>query len=417
MLVLLILLLLSAFFSGSETAMMALNRYRLGHLAEKGHPGARRAQRLLEKPDRLIGLILLGNNLVNIIIAQLAALIGYRFYGEVGIAVATGILTFVLLIFSELAPKTLGVLYSEKLAFPAAFIFKPLLFITYPLVWLINLIANSLLRSFGLTTEANPTEALSREELRSVVNQAGNLIPRKHRKMLLSVLDLEKISVEDIMVPRNEIVGIDLDDEWSEVETELTNSTYTRMPVYHGGIDNTAGFIHMRNLLPLINKDELSLESLQGIIREPYFIPEATSLNRQLLNFQHERRRIGLVVDEYGDIQGLVTLEDLLEEIVGEFTTDSSLIKEIHPQDDGTYLVDGGTHVRDLNRALSWDLHTDGPRTLNGLVIEHMEMIPEPGTSVLIDGYPIEVVRTENNAIKTVRIKPQLETYKAAEQT
>ncbi len=410
--VLLLFLFLSAFFSGSETALMALNRYRLRHLADEGHPGARRAQRLLDNPDRLIGLILLGNNFVNILITQLATYIGYRLYGDAGIAVATGVLTLILLIFAEVAPKTLGAVHSEKLAFPAASVYVPLLALTYPLVWVINLIANSLLRLLGLTAAGTGMQALSREELRTVVSEAGSLIPQKHQNMLLGILDLEKVTVEDIMVPRNEIVGIDLDDDWDDIIAQLTQSPYARMPVYRGSIDNVLGFLLLRKVVHLIARGELTPEELEANVRETYFIPESTTLNRQLLNFQHNRRRVGLVVDEYGEIQGLVTLADLLEEIVGEFTTTpSDLTKDIHPQEDGSYLVDGGTHLRELNRSLGWKLHTDGPRTINGLIIEYLESIPEAGTSVLIDGYPIEIVQCKNNTVKTARIAPRLERF------
>jgi Mg2+/Co2+ transporter CorB len=409
---LIVLLLLSAFFSGSETALMALNRYRLRHLAQAGNKGAIRAQKLLEKPDRLIGLILLGNNFVNILITQVATLLALRHFGDAGLAIATGILTLVLLIFAEVAPKTLAALHSEKIAFPASFIYVPLMTAAYPVVWVVNLIANTLLRLLGLSAAVEDGQALSQEELRTVVNEASGLIPRKHQKMLLSILDLEKATVEDIMVPRNEIVGIDLEEGLDDIRDQILQSPYTRLPLYHGSIDTVHGFVHIRRLLPLIARGELSHEALMAVVREPYFIPEGTQLNRQLINFQRTRRRIGVVVDEYGDIQGLVTLEDILEEIVGEFTTDpSELSRDILPQEDQTYLVDGGTHIREINRTLGWELPTEGPRTLNGLILEHLEMIPEPGTSVLIEGYPIEIVQTKGNAVKTARLSPRLARY------
>ena len=407
-----LLFFLSAFFSGSETALMALNPYRLRHLADGGHKGALRAQKLLEKPDRLIGLILLGNNFVNILITQLATLMGLRLFGDTGIAIATGVLTLMLLIFAEVAPKTLAALHSEKIAFPAALIYTPLLTIAYPLVWTVNLIANGLLKLLGVPIEARRDVSLSREELRTVVNEASSLIPVKHQKMLLGILDLEEATVEDIMVPRNEIVGLDLDDDWEDIIDELARSSYTRLPVYRGSIDNVKGFIHLRKILRPIMDDELTQETLKQSLREVHFIPEGTSLNQQLRNFQREKRRIGLVVDEYGEIMGLVTMEDLLEEIVGEFTTDpSGYSKHIIPQDDETWLIDGTTHIREINRTLGWDLSTDGPRTLNGLIIEHMEMIPEPGTSVLIQGHPMEITQTRNNAIRRVKAAKKLERY------
>jgi len=403
---------LSAFFSGSETALMSLNRYRLRHLADEGNKAAALAQRLLDKPDRLIGLILLGNNFVNILITQLATIIGLRLYGDAGIAIATGVLTFMLLIFAEVAPKTLAALHSEKVAFPAAIIYTPLLTVTYPLVWAVNLIANNLLRVMGLPVESGSDTALSREELRTVVNEASSLIPGKHRTMLLGILDLEKVTVEDIMVPRNEVNGLDLDDEWEDIVEQITRSPYTRLPVYRGSLDNIIGFLHLRKILHPMLRGELTPETLQQTLREVMYIPEGTSLNRQLLNFQRDRRRIGLVVDEYGDILGLVTMEDLLEEIVGEFTTDpSGYSKHIIPQEDSTWLVDGSTHVREINRTLGWELPTDGPRTLNGIIIEHLEFIPEPGTTLLLEGHPVEVIKTQDNAIQRVRISPQLDQF------
>ena len=388
---------------------MALNRYRLRHLANDGHRGAKQAQKLLEKPDRLIGLILLGNNVVNILIAQLAAYIGYRWHGELGIFIATLILIFAILIFAELAPKTLAAVHSEKVAFPAAMIYTPLMYITFPFVWFVNLIANSLLNLFGVDVKENPLTSLTHDELRTVVNDEGTTISNEHQQMLLGVLDLEKITAEDIMIPKNEIIGIDLEEEWEDIVTQLKNISYTRVPVYRNSIDNVVGFLHLRKFILKILDKDLEREDLEKVIREPYFIPEGTHLKKLLFEFQEKKRRLSLVVDEFGDIQGMVTLEDLLEEIVGEFTNDpASYDVEIHPQKDGTFLVDGSSHVRDINKALTWQLHADGPKTINGLILEHMQSIPEPGTSVLIDGYPIEVVQIQNNAVRTVRISQRL---------
>ncbi|RRQ22678.1 HlyC/CorC family transporter [Thiohalobacter thiocyanaticus] len=409
------LIILSAFFSGSETGLMTLNRYRLRHLARGGNPGAKRAQQLLERPDRLIGLILLGNNFVNILASALATVIAIRLLGEAGIMVATALLTVVILIFAEVTPKTLAALHPERIAFPAAFVYRPLLRLLYPLVWVINLIANSMLRLMRVSPEQTGGTALSSEELRTVVLEAGAMIPKRHQKMLLNLLDLEKITVEDIMVPRNEIDGVDLTENLEEIEDFLSHTQYTRLPVYEESIDHVVGILHMRNVTPLLRAGELSHESIRRIARDPYFIPEGTPLNRQLLNFQREGRRTGLVVDEYGDILGLATLEDILEEIVGEFTTDPySLYKDITPQEDGSFLVDATAAVRDLNRALKMELPTSGPKTLNGLILEHMEAIPEPGTSLLLAGYPVEIVQTRDNAVKTVRIDPRLRKQPAA---
>lgn len=408
-LALLILILLSAFFSGSETGLMSLNRYRLRHLAEKGHPGAQRAARLLERPDRLIGLILLGNNFVNILASMLTTLIALQLWGESGIAIAAGILTLVVLIFAEVMPKTLAALHPERIALPSAWIYTPLMKLLTPLVWMVNVIANAMLKLLGVPIEAQNTHALSTEELRTVVKEAGAMIPKRHQAMLLNLMDLEKVTVEDIMVPRHDVVGIDLGADWETIITQLSGSQYTRVPLFKENIDHVIGMLHMRDVLPPLYRGELDRDALQRIAREPYFIPENTSLNRQLLNFQRNKRRIGFVVDEYGDMQGLITLEDILEEIVGEFTSDpAAQFDEILPQEDGTWLVDGSINIRTLNAALHMALPTDGPKTLNGLIIEYLEMIPDPGTSVLLDRHPIDILLIKDNMVKTVRIHPSL---------
>ncbi len=404
---LLLLIFLSAFFSASETAMMRLNRYRLRHLVQAGNRPARRAAQLLERPDRLIGIILLGNNFVNILASSIATIIALRYFGEAWIAAAAGILTFVILIFAELTPKTMAALHPERIAFPAAYLLKPLLVVCYPLVWTINAIANGLLRLVGVTPEDDSVQQLSSEELRTVVNEAGALIPKKHQKMLLNILDLEKVTIEDIMVPRNEIVGIDLNQPEDEIVHILTSCQYTRLPLYYDDIDNVTGILHIRNALPLIAREAFDKQQLLEIAREPYFVPEGTPLNTQLLNFQRHKRRIGLVVDEYGDIEGLITLEDILEEIVGEFTTDiAETIRDVHPQEDGSFLVEGSANIRVLNRTMHWDLPTTGPKTLNGLITEYLESIPAPATSLRINGYTIEILQTTENAVKTARIIP-----------
>ena len=403
--ILFVLILLSGFFSGSETALMTLNRYRLKHLKEKGHHGARLASALLVRPDRLLGLILLGNNFVNILASAIATVIALRLYGEAGIAIATGLLTLVILVFAEVAPKTMAALKPERFAFPAAFVYTPLLKILYPLVWLVNLIANRLLAVFGISPEHDRSDSLSAEELRAVVSEAESFIPGKHADMLLSILDLENVSVNDIMIPRNDIAGIDLNDDWKDIEKQIAQMQRTRVPVYHDDIDNIVGILHMRKVLNLIAKDELNIDNLKAVIRAAYFIPNSTSLTKQLLNFQSNRRRAALVVDEYGSIMGLITLEDILEEIVGQFTTDSPTRSAgIQASADGEYLIDGATHIRDINRTLEWSLPTTGPKTLNGLILEHLEMIPEPGISLKIENYAIEITRTNNNAVQSARI-------------
>lgn len=410
-----ILFMLSAFFSGSETALIALNRYRLNHSAEQGVRGARYAQEMLERPDRLIGVILLGNNLVNILITQVAGYIGFRLAQDYGLgmaitsAITTVLLTIFLLIFAELTPKTLAATKTEQVAYPASYILRPFMSKYSPAVWIawmVNYIANNLLSVFGVDAKSQASLALNSEELKTVVNQ-GNLIPENHQTMLGNVLDLEHITVEDIMIPRNELVGIDIEQEWDEILNQIMHSEHTRLPVFRETMDNIIGFVHLRKFIVLMERGTFNRNSFEALIRDAYFVPEGTSLARQLLAFQHEKRRVGLVVDEYGDIQGLITLEDILEEIVGEFTTDPSTSKDLYRQHDGSYLVDGGAHVRDINKELGWHLPTDGPKTLNGVITEYLETIPVAGTSLRLAGHTLEVMISESNAIKTVRLVPK----------
>ncbi|MCL5800954.1 MAG: HlyC/CorC family transporter [Gammaproteobacteria bacterium] len=403
------LIFLAAFFSGSETGLLTLNRYRLRHLVKIKHRGAIHAQALLQRTDRLIGLLILGNNFANNLATAVATVIGLQLLGEAGAAIAVGLLTIVGTIFTDVAPKTLGALYSERVAFPAAYMLRPLLKLFYPVVWLVSALSNGVLKLLGVSIGASEKNHLSHEELRTVVNEAGALIPQRHQRMLLSILDLEKITVEDIMVPRNEIVGLDLNDDWEQILAQLTSSQHTRLLVYRDGIDNVVGILHLREALRLMSRENFNKEALKEVMKDPYFVPEGTPLNTQLLNFQRQKRRIGLVVNEYGDIQGLVTLEDILEEIVGEFTSDPyATVSDVYPQTDGTYLVDGSTNIRDLNRMMHWDLPTDGPKTLNGLILEYLETIPAPGTSLRLAGYPIDIIQTTENAVKMVKINPAL---------
>lgn len=402
----------SAFFSGSETGLMTINRYRLRHRAKSGDKAAQRVSKLLERPDRLIGIILLGNNFVNILASSLATVVAIYFMGETGIVASTVAMTIIVLVFGEVAPKTLAALHPERIAYPASAVLTPLLRVFYPLVWFTNLIVNGLLRLFRVTVQASGQQSLSAEELRTVVLEAGVMIPKRHQTMLLGILELEEITVNDIMVPRNELEGIDLEDEWEQIVAKLTRYPYTRLLVYRGTIEQVVGFLHLRKVFNLmIQKPDFNRADLESLVREPYFIPEGTSLTRQLLNFQQLRRRVGLVVDEYGDVLGLVTLEDILEEIVGEFTTDPATFgkRNLIPRADGGYVVDGRTPVRTLNRALGWHLPTDGPRTLNGLVMEHLEAIPEPGARLSLAGHPTEIVEISRNRVKTAVIWPNPE--------
>jgi Mg2+/Co2+ transporter CorB len=404
--ILFFLLLLSAFFSSSETALMSLNRYRLRHLEQEGHRGAMIASQLLSRPDRLIGLILLGNNFVNILASAIATVIGIKLLGENGIVVATFALTLIILLFAEVTPKTLAALHPERVAFPASFVLKPLLFILYPLVWFTNSITNRMVRLFGVSPEDAATTAINVEELRVALIEAGSMIPKRHKDMLMSILDLEKVTVNDVMVPRNEIEGLDINAPFPEIIKQLSHCGYTRLPVYEDTMDNNVGILHLRKALHLLTQDNLTPETLRAIIKDAYFVPEGTPLNTQLINFQRNRRRTGLVVDEYGDLLGLITLEDIFREIVGEFTADTiDEDKEIHPQEDGSYLINGTATIREINRSNNWELPTDGPKTINGLVLEHLESIPDPGVSIRWGDYVIEVVQTADNAIKTLRIR------------
>lgn len=405
--VLLILILLSGFFSSSETGLMAINKYRLRHLANIGHRGARLAQVLLRKPDRLIGLILLGNNLVNIMAASIATIIGIRLFGVNGVWIASVILTVVILIFSEVAPKTLAAIHPERVAFPASYILYPLLRLLYPVVWLVNGLANLVLKPFGVHTNVELIEHLNREELRTLVKEGGKQIPDDHQRMLVNILDLEQATIEDVMIPRQDIVGIDLDDDWDDILLQLTSTVYTRMPVYRDSIDQVEGLLHIRTVIAKLAHGELTFEDLKRAIRRPYFIPEGTALTQQLLEFQRRERRMGLVVDEYGDIQGLVTLDDILEEIVGEYTAESrARTRDIRLLEDGSYLVDGGVSLRTLNRTLDWALPEDEASTLNGLLLEELGEIPSGKTSLKIGPHIMTILEIKENVIGKVLIKP-----------
>jgi Mg2+/Co2+ transporter CorB len=398
------LLLLSAFFSGSETALMSLNRYQLRHKAREGHRGARLAENLLKRPDRVIGLILLGNNLVNFLAASMVGVTAYEIGGEPAAALAAVVLTLIVLVFAETAPKTLAALHPERVAFPAALIYYPLLKITYPIVWLTNACANGVLFLFGVRSSDTELQSLTREELRTVVFEAGARISSRYRQMLISILDLEKVTVDDVMVPHNEIIGIDLDDPNEEIEKVLSDSQHTRLPVYRDNIDQVVGVLHLRKLANLATR-KLNKSTLQQLLVEPYFVPEGTPLSTQLVQFQRRRERIALVVDEYGDIQGIVTLEDILEEIVGEFTTDpADEGDDVVSEGSNSYLVDATVNIRELNRSQDWDLPTDGPKTLNGLIVELLETIPAPGTCLKVNGYPIEITEADDNRVRAVRV-------------
>ncbi|KQB04067.1 HlyC/CorC family transporter [Vibrio metoecus] len=404
------LIVISAYFSGSETGMMALNRYRLKHLANSGHKGAKRVEKLLDRPDRLIGLILIGNNLVNILASAIATIIGMRLYGDLGVAIATGALTLVILVFAEVTPKTLAALYPERVSYASSVLLTILMKVLSPLVLFINFITNGLIRILGISPKHSKGDHLSSEELRTVVNEAGGLIPRRHQDMLLSILDLEHVTVNDIMIPRNEISGININDDWKSITRQLAHSPHGRVVLYRDKIDEVVGILRLREASRfMLDKNEFNKEMLLRAADEIYFIPEGTPLNVQLLKFQRNKERIGLIVDEYGEIIGLTTLEDILEEIVGEFTTSMSpsLADEITPQSDGSFLIEGSANIRDINKSLKWKLPTDGPRTLNGLILEHLEEIPASHLSVKVAQHKMEIIELEENRIKLVKVYPR----------
>lgn len=403
--ILLVLIFASAFFSGSEIGMMSLNRYRLRHLVKEKNKQAIRVNQLLSRPDRLLSVILIGNTLANIVASMVATLIGQRLYGDAGVAGTAIILTLVILVISEMTPKTLAALYPQQVAFACSLPLLILQKIFAPLVKLTSLAANGILRLFGITIDLMHKEALSNEELRSIVHEAGGLLPTEHKSMLISLLDLEQARVEDIMVPKSDIVGIDLEQPWHELLEQLETSQHTRLPLYRGSIDNLVGLVHLRKILNLILEEQLDMTALLAIAEPPYFIPEATPLNVQILNFQKMKRRSCFVVDEYGNLQGLVTMEDILEEVVGEFTTDiAALSKDITHQDDGSVIVDASITLRNINRILSWNLPSLGPRTLSGLIIEYLGYIPPSDCCLRIEQYQIEILKVSENTIKSVRI-------------
>ena len=407
-LTLFVLILLSGFFSSSETGLMAINKYRLRHMSNMGHRGARMAQKLLRKPDRLIGLILLGNNLVNILAASIATVIGIRLFGINGVWITSLALTVVILIFAEVAPKTLAAVHPERIAYPASFPLYGLLKVFYPLVWLVNGFANLVLKPFRIQTNVELMEQLNQEELRTLVKESGEQIPDDHQRMLVNILDLELATVEDVMIPRQDIVGIDLDDDWEEILNQLTQTVYTRMPVFRETIDQIEGLLHIRTVIAKLALGGLTFDDLTRSVQRPYFIPEGTKLTQQLLEFQKRERRMGLVVDEYGDIQGLVTLDDILEEIVGEYTSESrAKTRDIRLLDDGNYLVNGAVSVRTLNRNQGWGLPEDEASTLNGLLLEELGEIPSGKASIKIGPHIFTVLEIKDNMIGKVLVKPE----------
>ena len=403
--ILALMLILSAFFSGSETALMTLNRYRLRHLVKLKHSGAIKATKLLQRPDHLLGMILLGNVFVNTMAAIVTTIITLRLFPhlEAKETLAAFALTLVTLIFSEATPKTFAAIKPEPLAFPAAWIYVPLLKIIYPIVWFVNLFVNLLLKLLRVNIKEHSLETLSKDELKVVIAEAESIMPHRYQKMLMGILELESATVEDIMTPRNEIVGIDLELPLEEIINQIKTSPHTRLPVYKKSVDRIIGFLHLRKVLILINHEDFDKQTIISLLSKPVFIPDTTPVHSQMLAFKADKVRVGLVVDEYGDVHGLVTMDDLLQEIVGEIITDDT---QVMVQNDGSHVVDANITVRELNRFMQWELPTEGPKTLNGLIIEFMETIPEAGTSIKLHGYPLEILKRDDNTVKLVKFLP-----------
>lgn len=399
------LLACSAFFSSAETGLLSLNRYRLRHMAKEGHRGAKRVSELLSRPDRLLGTILIGNNFVNILASAIATVLAIQLWGDAGIAIATIGLTLALLIFGEITPKTLAALHPERVAYPFSLPLQLLLKLFYPLVVLLSWITNGLLKLLGVDPASKVSDSLTTEELRSVVRESGHELPKNRQDMLLGILDLEKVTVDDIMIPRNEVTGINLEDDLETIISQLRTTTHTRLPLFRHDINQVEGIVHMRQIARLLSHNQLTKEALVTACTEPYFVPENTPLSTQLINFQKQKRRIGIVVDEYGDVIGIVTLEDLLEEIVGDFSNQDALRSpDIHPQEDGTQVIDGAAYIREVNKTLGWHLPCDGPKTLNGLITEALESIPESAVCLKIGPYRLEILQSSENRVKSVRV-------------
>jgi len=400
-LALFVLLILSAFFSGSETGMMSLNRYRLRHQRKKSS-GARRAAKLLAMPDRLIGLILIGNNAVNILAAIIANMLAIIYVGEAAAPwVATASLTITVLVFSEVTPKTIAAQNPEWFAFKASHILKPLLQLLSPLVWMVNKLTNAVISMLGFDPNKDRDDGLDTEELKSLVDISSHKISDSNQGMLKAILDLESVTVEDIMIPRNEINGLNMEASIEELMNSIVSSEYTRQPLYEGDVNNIVGIFHARKANHLLRSEKVTHNAIKRFSETPYFIPESTTLTNQLLNFKKARRRFAVVVDEYGEVQGLVTLEDILEEIVGDFTTNTAdEIEEVIRRDDGSYLIHGAATIREINKATGWELPKDGPKTLNGLALEQLESIPDANVSFTINGYRFETEQINETVIK-----------------
>ena len=405
--ILALLVILSAFFSSAETAMMSLNRHKLKHLQKNKIGGAIRAGKLLDRPDRLIGLILIGNNLVNIFASAVATVISIRLWGDAGVYIATGALTVVILVFAEVTPKTIAALHPERVAFPASVILLPLMTLMSPVVAMVNAVTNRLSRLLGFDPKKEAYEHVSADELRTIVTDAGKLIPARHRELLINIMDLVQVSVDDIMVPRNEVYGINLDNTDQEILLKIQSTAHTRLPVWRDDINNIIGVLHMRSISRVVNGLTLDRITLEREMEKPYFVPESTPLHTQLINFQEMKKPLAVVVDEYGEVRGVVALGDILEEIVGDFTSNMAETTEsILLERDGSYIIDGTENIRDINKTLGWSLPKDGPKTLSGLILEYLESFPAAPAGLTIGNYRLEILELEGNVVRLVRAQP-----------
>ena len=405
--ILALLVILSAFFSSAETAMMTLNRHKLRHLQKNKIGGAIRAGKLLDRPDRLIGLILIGNNLVNIFASAVATVISIRLWGDAGVYIATGALTVVILVFAEVTPKTIAALHPERVAFPASVILLPLMTLMSPVVAMVNAVTNRLSRLLGFDPKKEAYEHVSADELRTIVTDAGKLIPARHRELLINIMDLVQVSVDDIMVPRNEVYGINLDNTDQEILLKIQSTAHTRLPVWRDDINNIIGVLHMRSISRVVNGLTLDRVALEREMEKPYFVPESTPLHTQLINFQEMKKPLAVVVDEYGEVRGVVALGDILEEIVGDFTSNMAETTEsILLERDGSYIIDGTENIRDINKTLGWSLPKDGPKTLSGLILEYLESFPAAPAGLTIGNYRLEILELEGNVVRSVRAQP-----------
>ena len=402
----------SGFFSMSETCMMALNKYRLKHLVREGHTGARLASALLDRTDELLAFILAGNTVINAATTILVAEIAQRLLGtgDFVLLAATVAASFFILIFAEIIPKVIGAWYAERVALGAAYLLTPLIRTTRPLMWIINVLVRVLLRLLRIRragdTHAQP---LSMAELRTLVLEGGKFIPKKHQSIFLNLFELEDMTVDDTMTPRGQIESLDLSDEIDDLRAKLATAHHTRLVVCENGLDNVVGILHVRKVLNAMRRDEVDLEMIRSVLREPYFVPEGTRLLDQLTNFQENQRHVGLVVDEYGEILGLVTLKDILEEIVGEFTSQAiGSAAKFHLEPDGSVIADGSCSLRVLNRKAGFDFPLEGPKTINGLLLESLEDIPEAGTTLSVDDHPVEILQVQNRMVKVVKILPRV---------